>query len=100
MNGEPAIRREGDGWLLNVKAQPGARTNRIKGVAGGLLQLDVAAAPEDGKATEQMLKFLAQAFGVARRDVELVSGAHARWKRVRIAGGALPDSLLAAAPDT
>ena len=91
MSEDPAIRREGDCWLISVKARPGARVDRIRGVAGGLLQVDVAAPPEDGKATEQMLRFLAQSFGVARRDVELVSGAHARWKRVRVKGGALPD---------
>lgn len=91
MSGEDApIRRDGESWLLNVKARPGARADRIKGVSGGLLQLDVAAPPEDGKATEHMLRFLAQSFGVSRRDVELVSGAHARWKRVRIKGGTPP----------
>jgi uncharacterized protein (TIGR00251 family) len=90
---EPAIRREGDCWLLNVKGRPGAKADRIRGVAGGLLQVDVAAPPEDGKATERMLRFLAQSFGVARRDVELVSGAHARWKRVRVKGGTLPTGL-------
>ncbi len=94
MSEEAAIRREGEAWLLNVKARPGARVDRIRGVSGGLLLLDVAAAPEDGRATEHMLRFLAQIFGVARRDVELVSGAHARWKRVRIMGKTLPDSLL------
>lgn len=90
---EAAIRREGDDWLLNVKARPAARVDRLKGVSGGLLLLDVAAPPEDGKATERMLGFLARSFGVARREVEIVSGAHARWKRVRVPGGSLPDGL-------
>ena len=93
MSEEPAVRREGSAWLLNVKARPGARTDRIRGVSGGMLHLDVAAAPEDGRATERMLGFLAKAFGVARRDVELVSGAHARWKRVRVKGGTPPEGL-------
>lgn len=90
MGDEPAIRREGGCWLLNVKARPGARTDRIRGISAGLLLVDVAAPPEDGKATERMLKFLAESFKVARRDVELVSGAHARWKRVRVTGGTPP----------
>ncbi|MGQ5700429.1 DUF167 domain-containing protein [Sandaracinobacteroides sp. A072] len=85
MSGD-AIRREGEWILLEVKARPGARADRIRGVADGLVRIDVAAPPEDGKATARMLDHLAAAFGVARRDVELVSGAHARWKRVRIRG--------------
>lgn len=95
MTAEPAIRRDGEAWLLNLKARPGARTDRFKGVSGELLLLEVAAVPEDGKATEHLLRFLAESFGVARRDVELLSGAHARWKRVRIAGGKLPAALEA-----
>ena len=67
MNAEAAIRREGGCWLLNVKARPGAKQDRIRGVAEGLLLVDVAAAPEDGKATERLLRYLAARFGVARR---------------------------------
>ena len=96
MNAEAAIRREGGCWLLNVKARPGAKQDRIRGVAEGLLLVDVAAAPEDGKATERLLRFLAARFGVARRDVALVSGAHARWKRVRVTGGTPPTDLTTA----
>ncbi len=94
MREEAAIRREGEWLLLNVKGRPGAKTDRIRGIAGGLVQIDVAAAPEDGKATERMLAFLARAFGVPRRNVELVSGAHARWKRVRVKDATtMPDGL-------
>lgn len=90
---EAAIRRDGDGWLLQVKARAGARTDRIRGVAGGFVLMDVAAAAEDGRATERLLGYLAGCFGVARRDVALLSGAHARWKRLRITGGAPPPEL-------
>jgi hypothetical protein len=79
-----AITREGEWLLLAVKARPGARVDRIRGIAGELLLVDVAAPPEDGRATERLLAFLAESFGVARRDVALVSGAHARWKRIRL----------------
>ncbi|TPE58503.1 DUF167 domain-containing protein [Sandaracinobacter neustonicus] len=54
---EAAIRIEGTDLLINVKARPGARTDRIRGIKGGLLQVDVAAPPEDGKATERRWPF-------------------------------------------
>lgn len=94
MSEEPAIRREGDWLLLNVKGRPGAKVDRIRGVSGGLVQIDVAAPPEGGKATERMLGFVAESFAVPRRNVELVSGAHARWKRVRVKGATkMPEGL-------
>ena len=93
---EAAIRVEGGDLLLSVKARPGARADRIRGVKGGLLQVDVATVAEDGKATERLLAFLAAELGVARRDVELLSGGFARFKRVRVRGlGVVPDGLLA-----
>lgn len=79
-----ALQRDGEWLLLAVKARPGARADRIRGVAGGFLLVDVAAPPEDGRATERLLGFLAESFGVARREVALVAGAHARWKRIRV----------------
>ena len=96
MTEQAAISRDGAWLVLRVKARPGAKADRIRGLAGGLVQIDVAAAPENGKATERMLVFLADSFGVPRRDVNLVSGAHARWKRVRIKGATrLPEGLVA-----
>jgi uncharacterized protein (TIGR00251 family) len=93
---EAAIRVEGGDLLLSVKARPCARADRIRGVKGGLLQVDVAAAAEDGKATERLLGFLAMELGVARRNVELVSGGFARFKRVRVRGiSEVPEGLLA-----
>jgi uncharacterized protein (TIGR00251 family) len=86
----PAIRADGTGWLVSVKARAGARTDRIRGEEAGLLLIDVAAVAEDGKATEHLLRYLAACFGVPRRDVLLLSGEHARWKRIRIEGGHPP----------
>lgn len=75
---------EGEWLCLNIKARAGARQDRFRGISAGLLQVDVAAKAEGGRATERLLGFLAESFGIPRRDVELVSGAHARWKRVRL----------------
>lgn len=81
-----AIRLDGGQLLLLVKARPGAKVDRLRGIEAGALKVDVAAVAEDGRATEHLLGFLARSFAVARRDVELVAGAHQRVKRVRIGG--------------
>jgi uncharacterized protein (TIGR00251 family) len=81
-----AIARDGNCLLVSVKARPGAKRDAIRGEAGGYVLVDVAAPARDGQATERLLAYLADRFGVARRNVELVAGDHARWKRVRIHG--------------
>jgi uncharacterized protein len=46
----------------------------------------VTAAPEAGKANDAVMRLLADALGLARGDVEIVSGHTARDKVVTVAG--------------
>ena len=48
------------------------------------LEVRVAEAPSDGAANEAVVKLLAQALGVSRAEVRIVSGAASRHKRVSI----------------
>jgi len=67
---------------LEIRARPGARATRLVGeMADGSLKMDVAAAPEDGKANVELARFLAALFGA---NVELLSGQTSRLKRVRV----------------
>lgn len=76
-----------DGTIeLNVHAQPGAGRTHIAGRHGTALKVRVAAPPEHGRANEALVKALAEAFGVAGRDVELLSGETSRVKRFRLRG--------------
>jgi uncharacterized protein YggU (UPF0235/DUF167 family) len=54
----------------------------------------LAAAPSDGAANDALVRLLAKALGVARRDVTLASGATSRLKRLHISGD--PAGLAAA----
>ena len=71
---------------LNVHAQPGAGRTHIAGRHGTALKVRIAAPPEHGRANEALVKALAEAFGVAGRDVELISGDTSRVKRFRMRG--------------
>ena len=72
------------GWEIRVKAVPGASRSRIVGVLGDRLKIQVAAAPEDGKANRAVAEVLATWLGLARSQVELVSGASQPAKVFRI----------------
>lgn len=59
---------------LQVKVVPGASKNRVVGMLGDALKVQVAAAPEKGKANEAVRAVLAEFFGVKMGQVELISG--------------------------
>ncbi|ATP30430.1 DUF167 domain-containing protein [Chromobacterium violaceum] len=72
---------------LTLHVQPGAKKTEAAGEHGECLKLRLAAPPVDGKANAALLAWLADRFGVAKRDVELLSGDKSRHKVVRIACG-------------
>lgn len=72
---------------LDVKVVPRASRSEVTGaMADGSLRVKVAAVPEKGKANEELCAVLARHFGVALREVEVISGATSTRKRVRIHG--------------
>ena len=80
----PWCREEGDALLLALHVQPGAKRTEVAGPHGDALKIRLAAPPVDGKANAELLRFLADAFGVPQRAVTLVRGEVSRQKTVRI----------------
>jgi len=70
--------------ILNIRVQPRASRNEIAGPVGDHLKIRLTTPPVDGEANKHLLKFLAKTCGVSKNQVELLSGASARNKRVRI----------------
>ncbi len=75
-----------DTFILSLHIQPGAKKTEIAGLHGESLKIRLAAPPVDGKANDCLIAFLAERLGVPRVQVELVSGAASRQKRVRVSG--------------
>ena len=75
-----------DALVLDLHVQPGAKRTEAAGRHGDRVKIRLAAPPVDGAANDELMRFLAEAFGVPKRNVEIVSGATARRKRVRIEG--------------
>jgi hypothetical protein len=72
--------------VLALHVQPGAKRTEVAGMHGGALKVRLAAPPVDGKANAELLRFLADAFGVPRRSIVIVRGTTSRDKVVRITG--------------
>jgi len=79
------LRRDGgDGWLLEVHAQPGAKRTEAAGRHGDRLKVRLAAPPVDGKANKVLIAWAARWFGTSRTKVSLVRGQTSRRKTIRI----------------
>lgn len=75
-----------EGTILPVKAHAGARRNGIGKVQAGALQVSVTQAPEKGKANKAIIAVLAEALGVKKSQIELLSGETSAQKRFLVRG--------------
>ena len=75
-----------DGIVLAVRVIPRAGRSGLAGTRDDAVLVRLGAAPVDGAANAELVAVLAAAFGVARRDVAIVSGERSRQKRVRLRG--------------
>ena len=73
-----------DTLIIELKVQPGASKVRVDGVIDGRFRICIAAPPVDGKANDQLIRFLAAEFRVGKSRVKLLRGKRGREKRVAI----------------
>jgi uncharacterized protein (TIGR00251 family) len=71
---------------IGIRVRPGASRTLVGGSHGDSLVVRVTAPAVDGRATEAALVAVAEAFGVRRSEVRLVTGATSRTKVVDVAG--------------
>ena len=69
---------------LAIHATPGAKRTEAAGAHGDALRVRLAAPPVDGKANAALIDWAAAAFGVPRKQVELLHGAAGRQKVLAI----------------
>ncbi|MCU0272616.1 MAG: DUF167 domain-containing protein [Acidimicrobiales bacterium] len=79
-----AIARD-DGVDLLISVHPGARREGLVADADRL-RVEVTAPPERGRATEAVIRLVADRLGVRRSAVVVVAGATSRSKRLRVDG--------------
>jgi hypothetical protein len=78
------LTREGS-LVLDLKVIPRSQNREISDVMpSGAIKVKVTAAPEKGKANDEVCAVLADYFKVPKRNVEVILGQTSRNKRVRI----------------
>jgi len=80
------LQETSEGMVISVQVSPGASKSRVVGPHGDSLKVAVAAAPEKGKANDELVRFFAKRLGVKKSQVSVVSGETSRFKRVLVCG--------------
>jgi len=75
---------DGDTLVLNILGKPGANRDAIGKAKGKQLCVSVTMTPVAGRATDHMVRFLAEEFGVGVNDIQVVFGRFNVNKQVRI----------------
>ena len=88
------VRATATGVRFPVRVQPRASRDEIVGVHGDALRVRLTAPPVEGAANEALVTLIAEALGVPRRAVRIVSGSGSRSKTVEVEG-ATPEAILA-----
>jgi len=71
---------------IRVKVKPNARVSGLEQVEDGMWLAKIKAQPIDGKANEELIRLVAERFGVRKAQVSIKSGASGRMKLVQIDG--------------
>jgi uncharacterized protein (TIGR00251 family) len=70
---------------LKIKVHAGAKSNRIKSLlSDGTIKIDIATAPEDGKANDVLIALLAAEFEVPKNNITIIMGSFSHDKVIKI----------------
>lgn len=70
---------------LHIKVRAGAKQTRVKSIlSDGTIKIEIAVAPEDGKANDALIKFLKEEFAVNQSCIKIVAGKFSADKIVKI----------------
>lgn len=75
-----------EGTILNVRVQPRSSRSGVDGVMGEALKVRLHSAPVDGKANQELIETLAEAFGLAKSSVRFKGGETSKTKRLLLSG--------------
>ena len=76
--------KEGEVYM-RVKARPGAAKSEVKDILEDeTIKINISAAPEKGKANDELIKFLSKMFAVNKNNVKIISGKTDKVKLVKI----------------
>ena len=75
------------GCQIRLHVQPAAKKTEVVGLHGkDHLKVKIKAPAEDGRANEELIRFLATSLGMRKKDIEILRGDKSRNKDVLLHG--------------
>lgn len=78
------VKTTSKGIVFKVYVQPGASANQTAGFYNNALKIRLTAPPAEGKANRECLKFISGKLKIPKSDMEIISGAAGREKRILV----------------
>ena len=72
--------------IINIRVVPRSSKVSIEALGNDQYKIKLTSPPVDGEANEQLVRVLAAKLSIPSNQIEIVSGAKSRLKRVRIIG--------------
>ncbi|WP_456489362.1 DUF167 domain-containing protein [Caminibacter pacificus] len=60
-----------DKVIINVKAQPNSSKNKIAGIYGESLKINIKAPAVEGAANKELIKFISKEFKIPKSEIEI-----------------------------
>ncbi|CAL8360272.1 unnamed protein product [Lota lota] len=90
----PVTRDKTGAVTVSVHAKPGSKQNAITDVSAEAVGVAIAAAPTDGEANAELLRYLAQVLQLKKSQVTLDKGSRSRNKIVTVGTSLSPEEVL------
>ena len=81
-----ALQQRGNSVTFSVKVHPKARRERIAGILGNALKLEITAPPIAGEANQACIRFFAELLKVPPSSITIAAGNTSRNKVIRVSG--------------
>jgi uncharacterized protein (TIGR00251 family) len=75
--------------ILTVKVSPGSKKTAIRRFENDILYVCVTAPPEKGRANEEVIGLLAERLNLKKNQIEILSGATGKLKRIKLPDGTI-----------
>ncbi len=70
---------------LRIKVIPKSRTNEVSEImTDETIKIRIKAAPENGRANRELIKFLSRELNLPKENISIISGASSQLKLIRI----------------
>lgn len=78
------IKEAAAGVVFSIQVLPRSSQCKVVGGQGDFLKIKITAPPVDGRANEEVVRFLSGIFGVKRDQVQILGGLKAKKKTIMI----------------